>query len=110
MNFKAVFKYGVSQMIFTNAAFTSAIIALGFTQEQVECVCEVLEQSENIERLGRWGIFFMNFNGVFKYAVFTNGISTNAASTSAIIAPLGFTQEQVAFLYEVLEQSGNTYW
>ena len=53
MNFKAVFKYGGSQMIFTNAAFTSAIIALGFTQEQVECVCEVLEQSENIERLGR---------------------------------------------------------
>ena len=49
----------------------------------------------------------MNFNAVFKYAVFINGISTNAASTSAIIAPLGFTQEQVACVCEVLEQSGN---
>ena len=38
------------------AASTSAIVPLaplGFTQEQVACVCEVLEQSGNIERLGR---------------------------------------------------------
>ena len=35
------------------AATTSAIAPLGFTQEQVACVCEVLEQSGNIERLGR---------------------------------------------------------
>ena len=35
------------------AATSSAIAPLGFTQEQVACVCEVLEQSGNIERLGR---------------------------------------------------------
>lgn len=33
---------------------TSGIAPLGFTQEQVACVCEVLEQSGNIERLGRF--------------------------------------------------------
>ena len=43
-----------SAMASVAAASTSAIIApLGFTQEQVACVCEVLEQSGNIERLGR---------------------------------------------------------
>ena len=42
-----------SAMASVAAASTSAIIApLGFTQEQVACVCEVLEQSGNIERLG----------------------------------------------------------
>ena len=35
------------------AASSSVIAPLGFTQEQVACVCEVLEQSGNIERLGR---------------------------------------------------------
>ena len=43
-----------SAMASVAAASNSAIIApLGFTQEQVACVCEVLEQSGNIERLGR---------------------------------------------------------
>ncbi len=28
--------------------------SFGFTQEQVACVCEVLQQSGNIERLGRF--------------------------------------------------------
>ena len=31
----------------------SGIASFGFTQEQVACVCEVLEQSGNIERLPR---------------------------------------------------------
>jgi hypothetical protein len=31
----------------------SSLGSLGFTQEQVACVCEVLEQSQNIDRLGR---------------------------------------------------------
>lgn len=35
------------------SASPSSITSLGFTQEQVACVCEVLEQSGNIERLGR---------------------------------------------------------
>jgi len=30
-----------------------AIASFGFTQEQVACVCEVLEQSGNIDRLAR---------------------------------------------------------
>jgi homeobox protein SIX1 len=30
------------------------IPSFGFTQEQVACVCEVLQQSGNIERLGRF--------------------------------------------------------
>ena len=48
----------LSQMIFTIAASTSAIIApLGFTQEQVACGCEVLEQLGNIERLDGKGFF-----------------------------------------------------
>ena len=46
-----------SAMASVAAASTSAIngiiAPLGFTQEQVACVCEVLEQSGNIERLGR---------------------------------------------------------
>jgi Transcriptional regulator, SIX1, N-terminal SD domain len=29
-------------------------VSFGFTQEQVACVCEVLQQSGNIERLGRF--------------------------------------------------------
>ena len=36
----------------TSAAATS-IASFGFTQEQVACVCEVLEQSGNIDRLAR---------------------------------------------------------
>ena len=31
----------------------NGIASFGFTQEQVACVCEVLEQSGNIERLAR---------------------------------------------------------
>ena len=32
---------------------TTGIASFGFTQEQVACVCEVLEQSGNIDRLAR---------------------------------------------------------
>lgn len=28
--------------------------SFGFTQEQVACVCEVLQQGGNIDRLARW--------------------------------------------------------
>lgn len=31
-----------------------SIPSFGFTQEQVACVCEVLQQAGNIERLGRF--------------------------------------------------------
>ena len=79
---------------------------LGFTQEQVACISEVLEQLVKIYRLGRQGIFFQKILTWFLNTRFSR-ISTNAASTSAIIAPLCFTQEQVACVCEVLEQSGN---
>ena len=32
----------------------SMLPTFGFTQEQVACVCEVLQQGGNIERLGRF--------------------------------------------------------
>ena len=35
------------------ATATAGIASFGFTQEQVACVCEVLEQSGNIDRLAR---------------------------------------------------------
>ncbi|KAH9375604.1 hypothetical protein HPB48_009048 [Haemaphysalis longicornis] len=35
-------------------ATPSMLPSFGFTQEQVACVCEVLQQSGNIERLGRF--------------------------------------------------------
>lgn len=39
----------------TSTASISPILpSFGFTQEQVACVCEVLQQSGNIERLGRF--------------------------------------------------------
>lgn len=31
-----------------------SIPSFGFTQEQVACVCEVLQQAGNVERLGRF--------------------------------------------------------
>lgn len=34
--------------------FATMLPSFGFTQEQVACVCEVLQQSGNIERLGRF--------------------------------------------------------
>ena len=37
----------------TNSASPGGISSFGFTQEQVACVCEVLEQSQNIDRLAR---------------------------------------------------------
>lgn len=37
------------------ASLSPALLpTFGFTQEQVACVCEVLQQSGNIERLGRF--------------------------------------------------------
>lgn len=36
------------------AGMTPLLPSFGFTQEQVACVCEVLQQSGNIERLGRF--------------------------------------------------------
>lgn len=36
------------------AAALMPFTSFGFTQEQVACVCEVLQQSGNIERLGRF--------------------------------------------------------
>ncbi|XP_025203494.1 homeobox protein six1-like [Melanaphis sacchari] len=36
------------------SAMTPLLPSFGFTQEQVACVCEVLQQSGNIERLGRF--------------------------------------------------------
>nr|4EGC_A Chain A, Maltose-binding periplasmic protein, Homeobox protein SIX1 chimera [Escherichia coli] len=38
----------------TNAAAMSMLPSFGFTQEQVACVCEVLQQGGNLERLGRF--------------------------------------------------------
>lgn len=35
------------------ASSSSGMASFGFTQEQVACVCEVLEQSGNIDRLAR---------------------------------------------------------
>jgi len=35
-------------------AMSPLLPSFGFTQEQVACVCEVLQQSGNIERLGRF--------------------------------------------------------
>ena len=35
------------------SASPGGISSFGFTQEQVACVCEVLEQSQNIDRLAR---------------------------------------------------------
>ncbi|KAH8393429.1 hypothetical protein KR215_011433 [Drosophila sulfurigaster] len=37
-----------------NAAGRETLPSFGFTQEQVACVCEVLQQAGNIERLGRF--------------------------------------------------------
>lgn len=37
-----------------SGGMTSLLPSFGFTQEQVACVCEVLQQSGNIERLGRF--------------------------------------------------------
>jgi hypothetical protein len=34
----------------------SSLTSFGFTQEQVACVCEVLEQSGSVDRLARWVI------------------------------------------------------
>jgi hypothetical protein len=45
-----------SSLIGTSSASstpTTGIASFGFTQEQVACVCEVLEQSGNIDRLAR---------------------------------------------------------
>lgn len=36
-----------------HAVASDGIASFGFTQEQVACVCEVLEQSANIDRLAR---------------------------------------------------------
>lgn len=38
----------------SGTTMTSLLPSFGFTQEQVACVCEVLQQSGNIERLGRF--------------------------------------------------------
>lgn len=38
----------------SSAAAAAALPSFGFTQEQVACVCEVLQQSGNIERLARF--------------------------------------------------------
>ncbi|XP_055599013.1 homeobox protein six1b [Uranotaenia lowii] len=41
-------------MMGQNAADRESMPSFGFTQEQVACVCEVLQHSGNIERLGRF--------------------------------------------------------
>lgn len=38
----------------SSSSAASALPSFGFTQEQVACVCEVLQQSGNIERLARF--------------------------------------------------------
>lgn len=38
----------------TGSLSPALLPSFGFTQEQVACVCEVLQQSGNIERLGRF--------------------------------------------------------
>lgn len=38
----------------TSSSSQAILPSFGFTQEQVACVCEVLQQSGNIERLGRF--------------------------------------------------------
>ena len=38
----------------SSSAFNSQMPSFGFTQEQVACVCEVLQQGGNIERLARF--------------------------------------------------------
>jgi len=45
---------GISPSGCPNPTSPALLPSFGFTQEQVACVCEVLQQSGNIERLGRF--------------------------------------------------------
>jgi hypothetical protein len=45
---------GISPSGCPNPTSPTLLPSFGFTQEQVACVCEVLQQSGNIERLGRF--------------------------------------------------------
>ena len=45
---------GASSMQGGHSPSPSMMPSFGFTQDQVACVCEVLQQSGNIERLGRF--------------------------------------------------------
>ncbi len=53
----------------------SSLTSFGFTQEQVACVCEVLEQSGSVDRLARWvfwKLFFSPFIYSFNFSFVTN--------------------------------------
>lgn len=47
-------KSGVQSLTMKGEESDEAMPSFGFTQEQVACVCEVLQQAGNVERLGRF--------------------------------------------------------
>lgn len=47
-------QYNVYNLAMKGEESDESIPSFGFTQEQVACVCEVLQQAGNIERLGRF--------------------------------------------------------
>lgn len=51
---QSVIGHGNAQSLAMKGEDIDDIPSFGFTQEQVACVCEVLQQAGNIERLGRF--------------------------------------------------------
>lgn len=47
-------KSGVQNLAMKGEESDESMPSFGFTQEQVACVCEVLQQAGNVERLGRF--------------------------------------------------------
>lgn len=47
-------KSGVQNLTMKGEESDESMPSFGFTQEQVACVCEVLQQAGNVERLGRF--------------------------------------------------------
>lgn len=47
-------KIGVQNLTMKGEESDESMPSFGFTQEQVACVCEVLQQAGNVERLGRF--------------------------------------------------------
>lgn len=45
---------GVQNLAMKGEESDESMPSFGFTQEQVACVCEVLQQAGNVERLGRF--------------------------------------------------------
>ena len=47
-------KSGLQNLTMKGEESDESMPSFGFTQEQVACVCEVLQQAGNVERLGRF--------------------------------------------------------